>query len=112
MLLARPSRRPAVFSYQRDEADGRDVAPFQLAAAPRQDREHLLVPSPERDQEASPFGELVAHRLRNLRRGLQDPQQYAERFRVYDFDVEIKHTMQAKIKRFEWGLLQGMLERN
>ncbi|HSI37247.1 MAG: hypothetical protein ACAI43_12905 [Phycisphaerae bacterium] len=31
-------------------------------------------------------------------------------FRTYDLDVELNYTVQAKVKRYEWGLLQGLME--
>jgi hypothetical protein len=31
-------------------------------------------------------------------------------FRTYAWDVELNYTMHAKVKRFDWGLLQGKLE--
>jgi hypothetical protein len=34
----------------------------------------------------------------------------AEPFRTYAWDVEMNSTVQAKVKRFDWGLLRGKLE--
>ena len=33
-----------------------------------------------------------------------------ERFRTYGLDIELKYTSHAKSGRFDWGLLQGMLQ--
>ena len=33
-----------------------------------------------------------------------------EIFRTYAWDVEMKYTVGAKVKQFDWGLLQGKLE--
>jgi hypothetical protein len=33
-----------------------------------------------------------------------------ELFRTYAWDVELKYTVHAKVKRYDWGLLQGKLE--
>jgi hypothetical protein len=34
----------------------------------------------------------------------------SELFRTYDWNVEMKYTVAAKVKQFDWGLLQGKLE--
>ena len=31
-------------------------------------------------------------------------------FRTYDWDVEMNYTVGAKVKQFDWGLLEGKLE--
>ena len=43
-----------------------------------------------------------------MRRGLRAPNK--EPFRTYDWDVEMSYSVKAKVNRFNWGLLQGMLE--
>jgi hypothetical protein len=40
----------------------------------------------------------------------QRPLPYGELFRTYDWDVEMKYSVRAKVMRYEWGLLQGLLE--
>ena len=35
---------------------------------------------------------------------------HGEVFRTYAWDVEMSYTVKAKVKRFDWGLLQGKLE--
>jgi hypothetical protein len=35
---------------------------------------------------------------------------HGQLFRTYDWDVEIKYTIRAKVRRYDWGLLQGLLE--
>jgi hypothetical protein len=44
----------------------------------------------------------------SMQRGLRS--QHAEIFRTYAWDVEMNSTVTAKVKRFNWGLLQGILE--
>jgi hypothetical protein len=44
----------------------------------------------------------------SMERGLRRAD--AELFRTYDWDVEMSFTVQAKVQRFAWGLLQGKLE--
>lgn len=40
----------------------------------------------------------------------KDPLPYGELFRTYDWDVEMKYTIHAKVRQYNWGLLQGLLE--
>jgi hypothetical protein len=44
----------------------------------------------------------------STRRALREPG--VERFRTYAWDVEMSFTVKAKVKQFDWGLLQGKLE--
>jgi hypothetical protein len=44
----------------------------------------------------------------SLQRGLRRGEH--ARFRTYAWDVELDHTVRAKVKQFAWGLLQGKLE--
>ena len=44
----------------------------------------------------------------SMQRGLRG--QRAEVFRTFDWDVEMNYTVRTKVKQFNWGLLQGMLE--
>jgi hypothetical protein len=46
----------------------------------------------------------------SMERGLREPGK--ENFRTYAWDVETSYTMGAKVKQFQWGLLQGLLEAN
>jgi hypothetical protein len=48
------------------------------------------------------------HSVLSMQRGLRE--QHAEIFRTYAWDVEMDYTVTAKVKRFNWGLLQGILE--
>lgn len=45
---------------------------------------------------------MARHRVDANRRG--------ETFRTYGLDVELNYTRHAKAKRYEWGLLQGLIE--
>ena len=76
--------RPAAAAAQSVEAARADerhedavaVGSFEpLVAVPRDDREHLAIARPDRDDEAAAIGELVAQRLRDgrRRRGDDDP---------------------------------------
>jgi hypothetical protein len=44
----------------------------------------------------------------SMQRGLRGSD--TKPFQTYALDVEISITVDAKVKRFDWGLLQGMLE--
>jgi hypothetical protein len=44
---------------------------------------------------------------RALRRNPSVP---GELFRSYDWNVEIGYTVRAKVNRYDWGMLQGLLE--
>ena len=44
----------------------------------------------------------------SMRRGLQAHGR--DNFTTYGWDVEMSYTVKAKVRRFDWGLLQGMLE--
>jgi hypothetical protein len=44
----------------------------------------------------------------SMQRGLR--RRDAELFRTYDWDAEMGYTVNAKVKQFGWGLLQGKLE--
>jgi hypothetical protein len=48
------------------------------------------------------------HSVNSMRRGLKASS--GETFRTYAFDVESSYTVKSKVKQFEWGLLQGLLE--
>jgi hypothetical protein len=49
--------------------------------------------------------------LNSMKRGLgKDVHGSRENFRTYAWDVEVNHTVRAKVKQYKWGLLQGMLE--
>jgi hypothetical protein len=48
------------------------------------------------------------HSVLSMERGLRGRD--GEAFRTYDWDVEMGYTVAAKVKRFNWGLLQGLLE--
>jgi hypothetical protein len=51
------------------------------------------------------------HSVLSMQRGLRvDPQVRSRLFRTYAWDVEMKYTVRAKVRRFDWGLLQGLLE--
>jgi hypothetical protein len=45
----------------------------------------------------------------SMARGLQKKGE-TEFFRTYAWDVELKFTVRAKVKQFDWGLLRGLLE--
>lgn len=40
----------------------------------------------------------------------KNPLPSGELFRTYDWNVEVNYTVRAKVRRYEWGLLQGLLE--
>jgi hypothetical protein len=44
----------------------------------------------------------------SMQRGLREANY--ESFRTYAWDVELNYTVRAKTQRFDWGLLQGLLE--
>lgn len=44
----------------------------------------------------------------SMERGLRSPG--TEPFRTYDWEVELSYTVKNKVKRYDWGLLQGILE--
>jgi hypothetical protein len=44
----------------------------------------------------------------SMERGLREG--HGDTFRTYDWDVEPNFTVRRKIDRFDWGLLQGLLE--
>jgi hypothetical protein len=47
----------------------------------------------------------------SMDRGLRgNPKGSREIFRTYAWDVEVRYTVSAKVKQFNWGLLQGFLE--
>jgi hypothetical protein len=47
----------------------------------------------------------------SMQRGLRKPEaRFTEVFRTYAWDVELDYTVHAKIKKYNWGLLQGKLE--
>jgi hypothetical protein len=48
------------------------------------------------------------HSVLSMERGLREG--HAEVFRTYAWDVEMNSTVRAKVNKFNWGLLQGMLE--
>jgi hypothetical protein len=48
------------------------------------------------------------HSVMSMQRGLR--QEHAEIFRTYAWDVEMNNTVHFKVERFNWGLLQGLLE--
>jgi len=48
------------------------------------------------------------HSVLSMRPGLRGRD--AEVFRTYAWEVEIDYTVKEKVKRFDWGLLQGKLE--
>jgi hypothetical protein len=48
------------------------------------------------------------HSVNSMRRGLKTSS--GETFRTYAFDVELSYTVKTKVKQFEWGLLQGLVE--
>jgi hypothetical protein len=48
------------------------------------------------------------HSVTSVQRGLR--QGHAEVFRTYAWDVEMNYTVGFKVQRFNWGLLQGLLE--
>jgi hypothetical protein len=52
------------------------------------------------------------HSVLSLQRGLRaDPKWNGpEMFRTYDWNVELSYTSKEKIKRYDWGLLQGLME--
>lgn len=75
----------------------------------------LSPPTP--DPEARPMTQLRTctgchqspgvHSVLSMDRGLR--REYG-RFRTYAFDVELSYSVKAKVKQFDWGLLQGKLE--
>lgn len=48
------------------------------------------------------------HSVTSMRRGLQEPDH--ENFPTYVWNVEINYTVRAKVQRYDWGFLQGMME--
>ena len=48
------------------------------------------------------------HSMLSMARGLRGRE--TEVFRTYDWDVELSYTVDAKVKQYKWGMLQGMLE--
>jgi hypothetical protein len=48
------------------------------------------------------------HSVLSMQQGLR--QEHAEVFRTYAWDVEMSFTVGFKVQRFNWGLLQGLLE--
>ena len=44
----------------------------------------------------------------SMERGLRKPD--TKSFNTYTWDVEMSYTVKAKVKEFDWGLLQGLLE--
>lgn len=48
------------------------------------------------------------HSVRSMERGQREPG--PDRFRTYALDVELENTVHAKVRQFNWGLLQGKLE--
>ena len=51
------------------------------------------------------------HSILSMGRALRaTPPRQGELFRTYDWDVELGYTVRAKVRRYDWGLLQGLLE--
>jgi hypothetical protein len=52
------------------------------------------------------------HSVLSLQRGLRaDPKREGPQvFRTYDFNVELNYTVAAKVRQFNWGLLEGLME--
>ncbi len=48
------------------------------------------------------------HSVTSMQQGLREHGD--ENFATYDWHVEMNYTVRAKVQRFDWGLLQGMLE--
>jgi hypothetical protein len=48
------------------------------------------------------------HSVLSMKRGLREG--HTDIFRTYAWDVELDYTVRAKVKQFNWGLLQGLLE--
>lgn len=89
-----------------------DSDPFERPAPPPIDpdtRPPVIRPEPRQMQSclechAGPG----IHSVNSVRRGLRGPER--EPFRTYALGVELSYTVQAKVKRYDWGLLQGKLE--